>query len=151
MDLCRYLRTLSPYVYALTKTDVPYMPIDFPHTYPIGKDLDIFVSSSAYQDIVSETMAFAQQYLSDTMQLRTITDNVGTRLRLEQSGKLHYQFDIRIDMNGMLSNRVWCPKGYYTLAMSDEITIRRNEVALHPHKCHHVEWLRLNASKNSLD
>ncbi|MDQ4679420.1 hypothetical protein, partial [Stenotrophomonas maltophilia group sp. RNC7] len=41
IDIIKFLKSIDPYKYALTKVDVPYMPKDFPRSYPLNKDMDI--------------------------------------------------------------------------------------------------------------
>ncbi|EEQ59554.1 hypothetical protein CBFG_03264 [Clostridiales bacterium 1_7_47FAA] len=43
------INVFNRYRYVLTKTDVPYMPCDFPQSLPIGKDIDVLCSKNDFQ------------------------------------------------------------------------------------------------------
>lgn len=139
-----YLVLLNDYDYALTKVDVPYMPIDFPNTYPVGKDMDMYVSKKDYAYVKTLTHTFIIENKYDKLfTLKIVTGHDNTRFRLERNGKLHYQIDITIDNEGLLENKV-CGDNYHMLSLENEIKIRKCEVLKYPHKKHHLEWLNLN-------
>jgi hypothetical protein len=136
-----YLQLLHEYDYALTKIDVPYMPVDFPHTYPIGKDMDMYVSAKDDEIVKSITHVFIRENKYDSLfELKIVqgTDNI--RFRFENHGKLHYQIDITIDRCGLVENKV-TTDNYHMLSLENEMIIRKQEVLKNPHKKHHVEWL----------
>lgn len=139
LDIFNYLNKINKYNYALTKTDVPYMPLDFPHNYPIGKDMDIYIDNNDFINICKTT----EDYFKNTKyNKKIIKKNNNWRLRMEENNKLHYQIDITID-NNMVNDRI-LKNNYYILSLKNEIKIRQNEVNKNPHKKHHKEWLQNN-------
>jgi len=146
IDIKSYLQILREYDYALTKIDVPYMPADFPASYPIGKDMDMYVSKRDYEFVKTLTHTFIIENKYDKLfKLKIVPDHDNTRFRLEHNGKLHYQIDITIDNEGLLENKV-CGDNYHMLSLKNEMIIRKQEVLKHPHKEHHVEWLNHNVN-----
>ena len=139
LDILNYLKEINKYNYALTKTDVPYMPSDFPNNYPIGKDMDMYVSSVNFSDICKITKYYFKNINYDK---KIVKKNNNWKLRIEENNKLHYQIDITIDDN-MINDRI-LKNNYYILSLKNEIKIRQNEVNKNPHKKHHKEWLVIN-------
>ena len=62
INIINYFTKINEINYALTKIDVPYNPPDFPNSYAIGKDLDIYVSSNDYKKIKKITIFYFNQY-----------------------------------------------------------------------------------------
>lgn len=142
IDIKSYLQILRGYDYALTKIDVPYMPADFPTSYPIGKDMDMYVSRHDYEFVKTITHTFIIDNKYDKLfTLKLVVGHDNTRFRLERSGKLHYQIDITIDTEGLLENKV-CGENYHMLSLKNEMIIRKHEILKHPHKKHHVDWVK---------
>ena len=144
LNIKEYLSLLRDYDYALTKVDVPYMPKDFPNTYPIGKDMDMYVSKRDYANVKTLTHTFIMENKYDTLfTLKIVTGHDNTRFRLERNGKLHYQIDITIDTESLLENKV-CGEHYHMLSLKSEMIVRKQEVLKHPHKKHHLIWIHDN-------
>ena len=104
IDLNNFLIEIIDINYALTKIDVPYNPKDFPNTYAIGKDLDIFVSQNDYKEIKKITSKYFKQY-NKQFNIKIIEKDNNFRLRMEENNKLHYQIDITIN-DKLIQNRV---------------------------------------------
>ena len=138
LDIENYINIIVNINYALTKMDVPYMPKNFPHLYPIGKDLDIVVSQTDYEKIKKLTIKYFKKY-NKRFNIKIIEKNNNFRLRIEGNNKLHYQIDITTN-NELVQNRVK-KDNYYTLSLENEIIVRQEEVKKNPHKKHHIEWL----------
>lgn len=128
-----------PCIYALTKTDVPYMPSDFPNSYPIGKDLDMYVMKRDYNDVIEYSREFAYEY-SDRFNIKTILKGDNYRIRLETKNKLHYQIDITIN-DQYVKKSVVHPNGYGTLREEDEIEVRTKAYSQNNSKKYHMQWL----------
>ena len=138
IDLNNFLIEIIDINYALTKTDVPYNPKDFPNTYAIGKDLDIFVSQNDYKEIKKITSKYFKQY-NKQFNIKIIEKDNNFRLRMEENNKLHYQIDITIN-DKLIQNRVK-KKNYYILSLENEKIVRLFEYKKNPKKKHHKKWL----------
>ncbi|MBM08549.1 MAG: hypothetical protein CMF69_03095 [Magnetovibrio sp.] len=138
IDLNNFLIEIIDINYALTKIDVPYNPKDFPNTYAIGKDLDIFVSQNDYKEIKKITSKYFKQY-NKQFNIKIIEKDNNFRLRMEENNKLHYQIDITIN-DKLIQNRVK-KKNYYILSLENEKIVRLFEYKKNPKKKHHKKWL----------
>jgi hypothetical protein len=137
LDILNYLKEINKYNYALTKTDVPYMPSDFPNNYPIGKDMDIFVSSNDYNNMCKTTKEYFNKYTQ--YNIKIIDQNNNWRLRMEENNKLHYQIDITIN-DDFIKNKVKV-NNYFILSLENEIKVRQLEYNKNSNKIHHKKWL----------
>ena len=131
IDLNNFLIEIIDINYALTKIDVPYNPKDFPNTYAIGKDLDIFVSQNDYKEIKKITSKYFKQY-NKQFNIKIIEKDNNFRLRMEENNKLHYQIDITIN-DKLIQNRVK-KKNYYILSLENEKIVRLFEYKKNPKK-----------------
>ena len=138
LDIYNYLNQINIYDYAVTKTDVPYMPENFPKEYPIGKDLDIYVSVTNFNLIKETTINYFNKYKT-LFDIKKIISNYNFKLRLEKNNKLHYQIDITINDN-LIKNKI-IMNNYYILSLENEFIVRTNEVKNNPNKIHHKLWL----------
>ena len=138
VDIYTYLNQIKMYDYAVTKTDVPYMPKNFPKEYPIGKDLDLFVSVNNFDLIKKTTVNYFNKY-NKLFDIKIIKSNNNFRLRLEKNNKLHYQIDITINDN-LIKNKI-IVDNYYILSLENEFIVRTNEIKNNPNKIHHKLWL----------
>ena len=163
IDLNQLFRLLSDKKYVITKVDVPYMPLDFPDKYPLGKDLDIVCDNSDYLSVVNNIKEFLKKYEDDyKIIIHNEYDEGGEDLRsyirLEQeAGYLVLQFDISTAnqlgkefdfINEMISNRI-LKDCYYIPNIKHELLLRIVEVKNHPEKKHHSKYIMQNL--NSLD
>jgi hypothetical protein len=137
IDLVEYLREITEYNYALCKIDVPYMTKNFPESYPVGKDLDVYVSYEDYANIISHTKKY---FLNCDYIKKYIQTENNFRLRLIENKKLHYQIDITFS-DDYVKNRKH-RNYFYEVSLETEIKIRQNEVVKNPRKKHHREWLK---------
>ena len=95
LDINIYLDAIKDIDYAISKYDVPYMPKNFPLEYPIGKDMDIFVSQKDFDKIIDITTKYFNTYKSK-FSIKIIKKINNFKLRLENNNKLHYQIDITV-------------------------------------------------------
>ena len=140
INLINYFKQIQEINYALTKIDVPYNTSDFPNTYPVGKDLDIFVSIDDFEKIKKITNNFLKDYRKDFI-IKIICTKNNIRFRLENKKKLHYQIDITIEFDSILENKIKNDI-YNILSLNNEAIIRKLEIKKNPHKIHHLEWLK---------
>lgn len=143
------IETIRSYDYVLTKMDVPYMPKDFPQSYPIGKDIDIVCSTNDFQkicDAISEALHAMQLHY----EIRLIEESdTHKQIRVENCGELIFLFDVfskleNIDENftkEMLRNRTK-QRNYYIPTISYELIIRLFEFFTHGEKKHHLEFIQ---------
>ena len=120
IDLKTYFVKISNINYAITKTDVPYNPKDFPKKYAIGKDLDIFVASKDYKNIKKITNEYFKQYVQFNFKIIEKKNNF--KLRMEENNKLHFLIDIFIN-DKLIQNRVK-KNNYYILSLENENIVR---------------------------
>jgi len=139
LRLTDYFSRISHLNYAVTKWDVPYIPEDFPKSYPIGKDLDLYVDENDLESIKTITKIFLNLY-KPFFDVRVVDKATNVKYRLEKRKKLHYQFDIEVDKEFLLQNRR-LRNSFWILSLENEIRVRKKEVSKNPKKLHHVEWL----------
>lgn len=145
--LLNYLEKIKEINYAICKFDVPYMPDNFPKQYPIGKDLDMYVSIKDFSKLCTITQDFVNHY-NKTYKIKTLfisTENV--RFRLEINNKLYFQFDITKDNDNLLDNKILKNDLFYILSYDNELRIREIEIKKNPHKIHHIDWMDTNTNK----
>lgn len=139
------LKDLYDYDYVLIKTDAPYMPSNFPKTYPVGKDLDIMVREDDIDDLRDLFEMFSEEY-SAIFDIICIDEQYGFRVRYEDDGKLHFQFDVKSMgsnlskefVDSMLDNRQ-SVGDYYISDTAHELIIRIGNHS--PHKKHHQNYI----------
>lgn len=150
IDIIKFLKSIDPYKYALTKVDVPYMPKDFPRSYPLNKDMDILCDKEDYNEICKKVLEFSDQYM-DKYEVKIINQGENVRVRFELNKFLIYQIDIGCSVKGL--NQSFVVNGiqrrikhdiYYILDTQDEIVIRLNEYIQNPQKTHHYVYLVSN-------
>lgn len=155
IDMKTILSDIRQYNYVLTKTDVEYMPSDFPEHYPLGKDIDIVCADKyEYDKVLSSVKRDIERY-GDTYNLRFVEkkDEKGTvyrvLLRLELKNMLVFQFDItyRIgslpdDFSADLCSGKTEMNGYYVPELSRELIVRIYEIIDHPEKSHHIRYVK---------
>jgi hypothetical protein len=148
------IESISNFNYAISKTDVPYMPPDFPIHYPLNKDIDILCTESDYNSMVDTVIATVKKYDKEfcTEIIRKHTSNgkeYRTLIRIELETYLIIQFDISCHMKNMTNDFI-CDlvldrenkNSYYAVSHPFEYLIRLVEVFEHPNKTHHIEYLK---------
>lgn len=140
INLKQYFYLIQNINYGLTKIDVPYMSNNFPEDYPIGKDLDIFVSNEDYDNLIELTKIYFKQYEKE-FKILEIKNKNNYRLRLEEKKKLHYQIDITKEFDNILNNKEK-KENFFKLSLENEKKIRLIEIKKNPKKKHHIDWLK---------
>lgn len=142
--------------YVVTKFDVPYMPVDFPIHYPLGKDIDIICQDmNEYKRVLESILNDLEQY-KEYYNLRIVKkmDKDGreyrTLVRLEQEDRyLVLQFDVSSRhrtgsttdfIEEMVATRqerdlFYIPQAKY------ELILRLQELHEHPKKIHHMDYV----------
>lgn len=149
LDIEAVLKNIKPFQYVLTKTDVPYMPSDFPKNYPLGKDMDLVCIKSDFSGVCNAIINSLQD-----MQLPYTIREVGKSeyhklIRVELEEYLIYQFDITSELlvpnadfiPQMLKRRIQ-EQNYYKPFLKDELIIRLYEAVYNKQKRHHIEFLQ---------
>lgn len=143
LNITDYLNEIDKLNYALIKVDTPYMTNNYPHNYPIGKDMDIIVSKRDFAKLIDITKS---KFLNIPFLEKSETINTQNyRLRFEFNSHLHYQIDISCHIDGLvidelLENR-YKRNGYNILKDDAEYKVRNNEINKHPTKQHHRIWI----------
>lgn len=156
-DLTHFFDQICDAEYAVIKTDVPYMPEDFPRHYAVGKDIDIICLEESFNQIKTSAKEFANTYAAQNeLDVRIIDGNNNSRIRIEYLDALIIQFDIGYRINnlndafcvGALQSRVLSSNAkYYVLDIEDELIVRLNECQTHPEKEHHFVFVERMKSK----
>lgn len=142
INLLNYFKLIRNIDYAVVKYDVPYMPLNFPLNYPIGKDLDLYVSKNNFELIINITNQFIKDYnYNNLFSIKIVQIKYNIRFRFEINNKLHYQIDITIDNFNYLENKQLIKNTFYILSYENELIVRKEEVKKHPNKKHHIEWI----------
>ncbi len=145
LNIHAYLQTIAKYQYCIIKYEVPYMPKDFPHKYPIGKDLDLIVHENDFDMICQATRELMEPY-KNYVTIKEIKRNGNWRCRVEYKNKLHYQIDIStklfdLDISAAVNRRI-ANNDFFVLHQDDEYQVRLHEIKTYPKKKHHHEWIK---------
>lgn len=155
VDFKAIVDALNKYECAFVKTDVPYMPKDFPLQIPVGKDADIICRKEDLESIVADVTGMLSP-IKD-FSLRQINETYGTRIRLEWGKALYYQIDLSYQTAGLapeftadaLKKRIKTDKDYYILSPEYEYIFRMNAFNLNNKKIHHKEYLEKHVSDSN--
>ena len=148
IDINKFLKSILCNNYILIKTDVPYMPLDFPEKYPIGKDMDV-ISTDDYNNIVNKIIIFSKVY-NDIFDIRTIIKDNNFRLRFEKNKKLHYQIDISNEFYSLpywfiknsIDNKILKDNKYYIPEIRYEVIYRYYAFINNVKKIYHREYIK---------
>ncbi len=148
LNIKEFLDSIDLLEYAILKTETPYMPKNFPSTYPLGKDLDILSSKKDFAKISSKLNSFCNKY-SEKYTIKKFNEDNRYRVRFELNDFLCYQIDLiskfpgdlNIDLFKSTQHRIKS-KGYYVLIEKFEILVRCVEYLQNKKKQHHVEFLK---------
>jgi len=149
LNVTKIIDAISSYEYVLIKTDVPYMPSDFPKNYPLGKDMDIVCSRSDFSGICNQIIAALNKMQLPYSIIEVDKSKYHKLVRVELEGQLIYQFDITSELQvpnddfvpQMLKRRIQ-EQNYYKPVLEDELVIRLYEAANNKQKRHHIEYLQ---------
>ncbi len=147
IDMPEILCILSRYTYALTKTDSPYYPADFPRHIPVGKDADILCLPAELRQVVEELKQQAKKYTA--YEMHVLEEENGARIRLEKKGHLIYQLDVSCRVEGLTDDFVEEALkhreqhgAYMRLSAPYEYLYRMVSYKKNPMKAQHLEYLR---------
>ena len=163
IDVKTILEHIKNNKYVITKIDVPYMPVDFPDHYPLGKDIDIICDGDEEYAQVVESVLNDIDIYKDYYDIRVVkkiakeSKEYRSLIRLEQEGHvLAFLFDISCRTGSLAGAFVkelilsrQCRNIYYTPSIKYEIVIRLDEYWHHRRKGHHLDYI--NVHKDSLD
>ena len=99
VDMPELVGIFNKYRYVLVKTDVPYMPPEFPERIPVGKDADVICAAEDAPELIREVTEACGRY-RDYNRI-VINEAHGTRIRLQWGKALIYQIDISWQIPGM--------------------------------------------------
>lgn len=143
------LNGISQFDYVISKFDVPFMPKNFPETFPFGKDIDILCRQDDFEKIVNTIKNLIHINLPQEYLLKEVnTFQFRKMFRIELEGCLIFQFDIScvlknlndVFINDMLNNK----KHINNLpipSLDFEYIIRKNELKENPKKKHHRNFV----------
>lgn len=145
----KVLSSLSSFQYVLIKTDVPYMPSDFPATFPIGKDIDIICMKKDYDAVVA-TVSGTLDAMGLPYDVRKVEKSrYALQLRVECEDQLVFLFDVMAayEWTGddfvqlMIEGRI-PEETYYIPEISFELLIRLHEILKNPNKQYHIDFVK---------
>lgn len=153
-----YFEQLKQYKWVLIKSDVEYMPEDFPDSYPFSKDVDIVCLKEDYDSLVKDTIQYCQEVCPKRCKVNVIKEKGRTRVRIEQMGFLIFLFDVfkgnrelKDDfLKDTIGNRVE-NNGFYIPTMENELIFRALEYINYPNKVKHFEYIKQNRSKWNIE
>lgn len=148
IDVYAIIKNLGSYNYVLVKSEVPYIPNDFPKHYALGKDIDIVC---AFEDFtpICDIISIYLQNIRFPFKVKEVDKSDKNKLyRVELYNEPICQFDISsgiagIDdafITGMLSRREKVGE-YYVPCMEDELIVRMYEIMYHRSKHHHIDYV----------
>ncbi len=148
IDVYAVIKSVESYNYMIVKSDVPYMPKDFPKHYAIGKDIDIVC---AFEDFIP-FCDIIRTYLRNThfpYKVKEVDKSDRNILYIvELCNEPICQFDICSGIDGiddsviaeMLSRREKV-REYFVPCMEDELIVRMYEIKYHRSKHHHIDYV----------
>jgi hypothetical protein len=145
LSLHDLLNELNEFEYVVLKSDVPYMPVDFPQHYPLGKDLDLLVLPFDYLSVVSVLDEFAKR---SRWKYGVVRNEDGSRMKIRfmWSGILHYQIDCTCDLGGEIEHDLLESREkrgpFFRPEIATELIYRCREYDAAPHKVHHLLYIR---------
>ncbi len=151
LDIKSVLNSIAEFNYVITKFDVPYMPSDFPNTFPIGKDLDIICLKFDFKQL-TQMLLLKLKDLNSGLSLRIVKKNKFHHLyRLELNSYLIFQIDVACELDSMsdlfiedmIKERVFI-REIPVPTIDYEYMIRSSEFLKHPNKKHHKFFLDKN-------
>lgn len=140
-----FLDSIKKEEYVIIKEEVPYMPNNFPKSYPLNKDLDIICSEKDFQIVVNKAILFSKMY-SSKYNIKIIREASRCKIRYLLGTYLCYQFDISsFEINKIENLNLFKDKrkkeNYYIPSIEDEILIRRQEYQKDKTKIYHLEYI----------
>ena len=170
-DLFKKIKSLD---YFITKLETPYSAVNFPFSYPVGRDVDIICEDKSYDKIIKNVYDFFENQQGFNKKIRADNPN-NLRFRFETEDyfkrkiffsydklingqpitKLHYQIDVsKISENNL--DTIYdnfgkdCLKnremrnGVFSTSKSDEILIRILSHKKTLRKDHHYDYIITN-------
>lgn len=148
LKINEFLDSIKEDEYVIIKEEVPYMPQNFPNSYPLNKDLDILCSVKDYEKIVKKAILFSNFYKTK-YNIKIIQEEARCKIRFLLNNYLCYQLDISnckiVDIKNLnlLENKIK-KKNYYIPSIEDEILIRQKEYEKNKNKKYHLEYVERN-------
>ena len=147
IEFNKVVSILNKYRYAFIKTDVPYMPGDFPCKIPLGKDADIVCYKEDIESIALEIEDILKNY--KRYEVLTIQKDNGIQIRIQYKDMLVYQIDLRFELKSInhgfvdeaLKNRIY-NRRYYILDPKYEFIIRMDAYHEKKQKEYHCQYLK---------
>lgn len=144
-----FLEMMNDYQYAITKTEVPYYPSDFPEDFPVGKDIDVICSEKDFGKIKGKLFALCNERYAKKYEVSITEEQFRFRIRIEKNGLLlllqddisyssEYSKDFFADA---LSCRVK-KDCYYILSPAYEYIVRMAEYNKSNEKVYHLDYLK---------
>lgn len=151
LDVSKIVDAIQSYEYVLTKMDVPYIPKDFPMSYPLGKDMDVVCLKNDYDKLVSEiTDTVWQMQLPYEVNV-IVKSSCRTLVRIELQKQLIYQIDISYQLDELndeftqeMIEKRQKQSGYYIPAIEHELIIRYFDYSHNSSKTWHRDFIRAN-------
>lgn len=148
IDVHAIIKSLELYNYVLLKSEVPYMPNDFPKHYAVGKDIDIVC---AFEDFtpICDIIRIHLQNMRFPYKVKEVDKSDKNKLyRVELYNEPICQFDISSGIAGvddafveeMLSRREKVGE-YYVPCIEDELIVRMYEIRYHRSKQYHIDYV----------
>jgi len=154
LDIIQFIADIKDFSYILINVDTPYMPKDFPESYPVGKDIDILIVPEEYEQIKNKTELLIANY--PFYDCKVIEDTLGYRLRFEKKNKLHFQIHIITTFKGLplifLRKSIQerrLVNGYYVPLRKYELIYRLLKYRV-GHKKWHKKYVQMNAQYASI-
>lgn len=152
LNLVSFFESTKNLQYVVTKLDTPYMPEDFPMSYPIGKDMDLLCRQGDFEELNHEILKFSELY-KGVFNVRVMESDNNLRVRFEYMGILHYQIDNHCanDFDAIIiDNRV--EHGLFMVPrIEHEIIIRLEEFKSNSIKKHHKRFIESNLEAVDLE
>ena len=146
LNIVNLLLSIEHLQYVLIKTDVPYMPLDFPQKIAIGKDLDILCKYKHFNKLYKTCIDFSEKYKNKFI-VKKINIEDKLKIRFEKNKKLYYQIDISYNyitknfVENIINRRIR-KNIYYIPCIDDELIIRKHEYKKNKNKTWHLKYIQ---------
>jgi len=146
LDLPRFLHSINNLEYLVIKTQVPYIPRQFPKEYPFGRDLDIIALPKDFKTLINKTLEFAKKH--PHFKLKILREEENILISFIFLGHMHYQIDITSSIK-ILGDKFIASsikerksfKGMYIPSKEFELIYRIYELNKDKSKKHHRDYI----------
>jgi len=156
-SLAEYLESIISFHWAAINLVSPYLPDDYPNSYPFSKDTDIIVYKDEFYEFVNHTETFLRAQCEMQYDVCVISDaEYRCKIRVELQGFLIHLIDVYGQIEGIkstflkqcIARRVSLYEHCFVPAIEDELCFRAREFLVKK-KDKHLDFISKHKHKLS--